>query len=415
VSNTHKVVDDYDYWLEIAQEFYNMDLLYDRPLSFGYSFSPVWDDDGRLLCCDVVDMYRYLCNKVVSDSTPGLLFQANRFNSNEQVFEKVPGHLMDMVVELLSGLASNELISVEFCRKFGLIHRVFGKKETLERVKIAKKGCRLIMNVPLHVLLVEYLIYGEILESSVELYKERVQCPGMGLDDAGLSILVARFKSVLAHLPPGWKLESDDIGNFDFDVTVAINQASTIYFSKQLGFSETSDWVRIAQRLELAYLICDYSLPNGYIYERIVDGPLWKRHQPTGRAMTACGNSCDRGLMTVAAGGFPVATMGDDHVGVVKEEEYLSRMKDELGFNIKPEEVPKGCIASFCSHWFYEDSHLPSPQNPYKSVYTLLGKTPSVTLYSQLSYELRHCPQRDVCLELVWSSGWMDGLGLTHG
>jgi hypothetical protein len=402
-------------WIEIANRAF---VRHSKEVCVARSSSEVWNEVGGLIDYDY-GVYLYAVECVLhGTSTPGHPYTAMGYNTNEQLFSNIPLLVYEHSREIFEFLLGTEDIRNAF--DHGICLRLFGKTEDLTREKVAKKGCRLICNVTVALLIVEIVVYFEYHKAAQGNYGNRPQQPGMGLHDDGLRMLNERFcrlKTIAEQ--NGKKLISSDMSNFDWTVYLDLQFGKVEYVRLNLGYSLDSDWYRVARRLEEVYSTLNFVLPDGRVMRRVEEGTskrngaiiknvlLWNRIQVTGRDDTAPGNSISRSLQDELVGAYGETTMGDDDVAIFRDEQSYYDALQSYNFDVKIEELPEGAIASFCSHLFFPDI-LAYPQDPHKLVYSALGKPPCPEQYGSIMFNIRNHPLRKELQEDIIRSGWFE-------
>jgi hypothetical protein len=386
-------------WELCAESLYSRDVRENRVLFVVNppSFSPF----GEFLDFDW-NMFQSVARFVEMSSTPGWPWMGLGCNSNAQVFEYYPVILYQMVVDFLLVLLNGENDD-----DWGTVLRYFGKAEELATEKVDRKGCRLIANLPLHVLIAEMVVLKPLLDSVKDENRNRVQKPGMGLHDQGLLDLASWFKY---HAKSG-PLTSSDVSNWDFCVTLPMQLARVTYEGRLYGFLWDSDWCTIMRRYEIILTRCPIHLPDGKIYTRPKGCIMRNRVQSTGRLATATGNSDTRALvdempnLEELISSEAVATMGDDDVAKTSDPVKYVEVLQRYGIRVKLEEIPAGAYASFCSHTFWDEG-WPTPQNFWRNLYSILGTEPTLDRLGGWLFTNRHHPLLNRGKEILDETGW---------
>lgn len=357
---------------------------------------------------------RILSEVVTGKSGPGFPWNACGYVTNQDLVDKAPIPLYKATLEVLEYLRTG-------VDQPSLILRLFPKNEYLDLQKIEERGCRQVINLPLHWLIAEVVLYEGVVDFTIANHNESRLQPGMGLHDDGLASIEARVRAVEASTP-GQVTLSTDVSAFDDNVNIHHQAAGVKLTARKHQFPLQSEWCLMAMRYERIILTAPYVMPWGVIYERVREGTFWLMRQVTGRYKTAQGNSEDRSIMDKipVVLGAPknsirsALVMGDDDVARMSNElaqQYVSILTRN-GIRVKLENLASNEWFSFCSHTFYRDGRKAIPQNFWKSVATTLGDQPSVVRFAQWLGTVRNHPDVQLGADLLWSSGWLKAAGL---
>jgi hypothetical protein len=386
-----------DEWAECVRRLYE----YNDNGYFENVCERCFDDKGSFIDFTYED-FVWFFGFVKGVSTPGAPWMQMSMASNKAVYENSALFLYESVCEVLHALLDSSKSNFNSL-VFNTVLRYFPKNETLGDEKVEAKACRLICNLPLHVLIAELVLLKGILDFFVVHHNERVHKPGMGLHDEGLDDLCRWFLSFC-------DLISTDVSNFDFNVHLKMLKAKVDYYLKLHGYPRGCDWHRMAKRFERLVSEAPFMMPDGKVFLRH-GTKLYRKVQVTGREDTANGNSVCRSLLDFLPSirafieSMPVSVMGDDDVASTSDKATYLRVLLEAGVLIKLESLAKDSIASFCSHDFYANGYA-IPQNIAKNTASLLGSQPTAERYLAYRFTNRHHPLRAEFLAAVDESGW---------
>jgi hypothetical protein len=377
---------------------------------------------------------RRILRSVKADSTPGIPYSLLG-QTNRQVLESSEDFVISEVVEsfIRKVTPSNRGLfswSAEQLFRRGIRDpvRLFIKDEPHKAVKITTGKLRLISGVSLVDQICERVLGQNQNNAEIAEWQTCPSKPGLGLDDDGLRALGQYFKRELNTGP----LLQMDVKGWDWSVQewelLADAEARSqlcVNSNELFSFLLKTNATCVARSV--------FCLPSGELLAQLDPGA-----QLSGSYWTSSTNSRMRILASLVArllaghrltGEIGVAAMGDDSV-----ERSFSGVKEgleSLGHTIGMENTTSELRSvSFCSHEWKEDG-LAYPENPYKTVFRFLShrgdQASFLDWYSQLSWVLRHHPDRDKFLgpcfarverandsQTEQSQGWQPTISSTH-
>ncbi len=286
------------------------------------------------------------------------------------------------------------------CVEYDLVDpvRVFVKNELHSAEKVQQGRMRLISSVSCIDQMVERVLCGDQNLIEIENWSTIPSKPGLGLDDAGLSILInnlADFKDPV----------ETDVSGWDWSVKQWMLDADALCRSLLGGCAPNSHYHKML-RLRAALL--------GRSVLVLSSGEVWVQDVPgimkSGSYLTSATNSKMRVIVGYCAGTGKIQAAGDDAV-----EEWCRRAAErykEFGLLVK--EYKRSTLSTgieFCSIIFKETVRQCAPARWAKVLGTMLQKLPRNFLHQQelltsLRYDLRNSTQLSTVLDLVMQSGW---------
>lgn len=281
--------------------------------------------------------------------------------------------------------------------------RIFGKNEVHGLEKVRDGRLRLIASVSVVDQLVERVYNSELNQSCIDQWGNLPVMPGMGLNDAGLEVLLGRIRAMQRQV-------GTDMSGFDFSVQQwMIDDDATMRAARAGDHSETSIWWRIGRLLGRSMFV-------------LSDGEMWVQReygiQKSGSYNTSSGNSTIRAYLhelveldaahqrgedpmqfEASAMALRVMAMGDDCVESIPEGmtvEHLVEAYARLGVRVKEaqEAAAHGDHLEFCGQTFNLCTGKSEPVRWHKMVASFLANWPLAVDYASrmgdLRRELRH-------------------------
>lgn len=335
---------------------------------------------------------------VTAKASPGYPYMSIA-PSNRELREIVgDSYLVDLAVERYNRIKA---VSAAELRTWSAVRRVaeflrdpvrnFGKNEVHNRKKQETGKLRLINSISLIDQLVERMLNSGLNSAEIKNWADIPVCPGMGLNDAGLSTI--QEKALKFSRPAG-----DDVGGWDFCVEQWMMdddaRVRSLQSGKELG---ESMWEKLAILTGLTLLV--YS--DGEIQEQDPTRPgSWE----TGKYITSSGNSKMRAIAhdhAIPEKPLGVMAMGDDCIedtpDGMTEDELIGRYA-RFGIRIKEVEIYSltGSL-EFCAYRFDLKGGV-EPVRWHKMVASYCATWPVesqvLERYGALMHELRHSPHR---------------------
>nr|UQB76107.1 RNA-dependent RNA polymerase [Flumine sobemo-like virus 20] len=274
--------------------------------------------------------------------------------------------------------------------------RIFVKNEPHSLAKLAQCRVRLIMSVSIVDQLVERLLHEDQNAAEIAHWSSIPSKPGMGLDDNGISLLVA---DVIRRWPELDMAEADISG---FDWSVQDWELLSDAQRRSLLSGSDKDMARMLERTTQC-LKSVYALSNGVLIAQ-----KYLAVQKSGRYSTSASNSYIKTQAAKLIGAEKAISMGDDGL-----ESYVERAVEKyaaLGHDLKSYTQCSGGAFEFCSNKFAHNVAV--PLNWSKTLYRLLcHKQTTVDVLGleflgQFKYECRYLPTLGNVLGLLERVGW---------
>jgi hypothetical protein len=349
------------------------------------------------------DDLKHLSSRIKMDSSPGPTWNSLGCRENKDVFESHPNLLLGIINEKIRLRLSLTIDDCKIATPVELFSsgvadpvKCFIKKEATKISKGDRK--RIINNPPLDELLIELLLYGEVMLHEVANWENIPSKPGMGLDPFGLEGLRASVPDEFIELNSESK--SSDVSGWDWGARLWLALMGVESLRREMGVPIGSDFhhlMIIGEYLSFRKIIL---LSDGSAIT--MDGDVGLT---TGRILTACLNSRMRFILAVLCGALYAITMGDDcrewvRFWSVRLENYLA-----YGFRVEAAELPPDVEFEFCSMHFLYNGHYYN-LNHEKQFYNLLTKKPDLVLANQFQYELRYNPELPDYIAFLSETEW---------
>jgi hypothetical protein len=365
----------------------------DQFLADRLEFEMQFGHHNRTAGCGVPLVYRYKDLGQCLDSENGYvelaslsmdLMRALRDTPHEEVRRMTKDQL------IASGLASFVQIMI--------------KEEPHSKSKFEEERFRVISRCPAQGVLVERVLYGDLVDVNLAKWDTQPSKPGMGLDDVSNRKIWDAVESKRQEKPG----ESNDVAGWDAKCPEEIHDANTEVLVKITHASPR--WENMIRNYEYLQQRAFFVLSNGKIY--VLTQAV---KQLSGRFLTAFNNSNMRNLVNYVS--TPIALhkdvwgifMGDDSVVDGSPKDY-----ERLGLVITDRlEAPRGQPFDFCSHRYVGDV-VAHPSNWGRTLYKLMSKPYSDVFFGQFLEEMRWLQPygdakatiADVVALLSWS-GWL--------
>jgi hypothetical protein len=278
------------------------------------------------------------------------------------------------------------------------------KEEPHSKSKFEEERFRIISRCPAQGVLVERVLYGDLVDKNLMRWETQPSKPGMGLDDVSNQKIWDAVESKRQNMPS----ESNDVAGWDAKCPVEIHDANTDVLVKITHASST--WENMIRNYEYLQQRAFFVLSNGKVFVLIL-----AVKQLSGRFLTAFNNSNMRNLVNYVSTRVELHLdvwgifMGDDSVVDGNPKDY-----DKLGLVITDRLVSsKGQPFDFCSHR-YVGGVVAIPSNWGRTLYKLMSKPYSPVFFGQFLEEMRWLQPYDGCratiadvVALLSWSGWL--------
>lgn len=329
---------------------------------------------------------------MATDKTPGALWNSLG-SDNGTVLGSHPELVLEQTRQLCEKCLKDDfdrLTAADMFVRTGVAYKVFVKSEPHSIAKLDEGRQRLVFASPLHMTILERMIFGKQNDTDIDNWNVVPSKPGLTMDRDGAWALrgnVEPFVSPVSTDQSGWDWHVPDWLMFaDVEVRRCLLEGPEL---------EISSWHRIARNMTHLLARKTVLFSDGTFYVQSDDNAgVW----PSGSYRTSGTNSRMRVLIRrLACGNSNIITMGDD--AVEDDVENIQTCYLEYGFVLKPPEPVTSDRFEFCSKFFELGVVRPVSTSVDKMVAKLI-RSKSQQAQDAIWRELENAPERSELEEL---------------
>lgn len=318
-----------------------------------------------------------------SDKTPGAFWnQISKNNGDliadhyDEVFTQVTHLFEQCLLEDFSQLDSHEMF-----KRTGVCYKVFVKGEPHTVAKLDEGRQRLVFASPIHMTILERMIFGPQNQADIDNWKTCPSKPGLTMNAEGAEAL---RENVLAFEAP---LVSTDQKGWDWHVQEWTMLADVEVRRELLDGSPAGRqrWHRVARNMNTLITLKTVMFSDGHVICQEDDhGGIW----PSGSYRTSGTNSRMRVLVRrMACGDCKIITMGDD--GVEADIGFLQEQYLEIGYVLKEPVPVTADLFEFCSKWFEGSGKVYPVEDSVRKMMVNLVRNPTDEARYSILMELK--------------------------
>lgn len=366
-----------------------------------------WYDAPELDDESIRRKLRFLMNfKLVPDSSPGFPFSTQCRNTVEAV-ELYGPLILDLAFERIKFYLDDDLSRLDVLERLEMnlidIWKTHIKEEPHPIEKIITGRHRIIFGGSLVNSLVERFFNQEYQDACASQWDTCPSKPGIGFSDESARLFYMRSRGI--------DKISSDVSGWDFSVDEKLLDYG-FRIRKRRCRNPSPRWERAMNNVCFSVHDALVAFTGGEVVH--IRGGI----QKSGSFMTASLNSDSRNVLAVAVDircGVPIgkiniagyAAMGDDLIqpDYGLGDDVLVGCYRDWGFRVTDvARVKANEPFEFCSHLFHEyGAELLSSA---RTLFRLLGQTPSIEFLMQFCYECRHNRNLVSLLTVLFASGW---------
>lgn len=323
---------------------------------------------------------------MATDKTPGALWNSLG-SDNGAVLGSHPELVLEQTRQLCEKCLKDDfdrLTAAEMFVRTGVAYKVFVKSEPHKVAKLNEGRQRLVFASPLHMTILERMIFGRQNDADIDNWEHVPSKPGLTMNGDGAWTLRGNVESFLQPLSTdqeGWDWHVPDWLMFaDVEVRRCLLEGSEL---------DINSWHRVARNMTHLLARKTVLFSDGTFFVQSDDNAgVW----PSGSYRTSGTNSRMRVLIRrIACGNCKIITMGDDAV-----EDNVENIQDcyaSYGFVLKPPEFVSKDKFEFCSKFFELGVVRPVPTSVDKMVAKLI-RSKSIQAQDAIWRELENAPER---------------------
>lgn len=341
--------------------------------------TPDWEDAFK-------QSFTKALGDMATDKTPGALWNSLG-SDNGSVLGSHPELVLNQTRQLVEKCLKDDfdrLTSSEMFVRTGVAYKVFVKSEPHKIAKLNEGRQRLVFASPLHMTILERMIFGKQNDTDIDNWKSVPSKPGLTMDREGAFTLrgnVEHFASPLSTDQEGWDWHVPDWLMFaDVEVRRCLLEGSEL---------DVNLWHRVARNMTHLLARKTVLFSDGTFFVQSDDNAgVW----PSGSYRTSGTNSRMRVLIRrIACGNSNIVTMGDD--AVEDDVENIQTCYANYGFVLKPPEQVSSDKFEFCSKFFELGVVRPVSTSVDKMVAKLI-RSKSEQAQDAIWRELENAPER---------------------
>lgn len=343
--------------------------------------------------------FRLALRDMEDDKTPGALWSSIGRTNGYLVGNFYP-EVLQAVKHLCEVCMLEDFSQVDAQDMFirtGVCYKVFVKGEPHTSEKVDAGRQRLVFASPLHMTILERMIFGPQNNADIDNWTKCPSKPGLTMNEEGARALEAHVSSfnteIVSTDQRGWDWHVQEWTMFaDVEVRRELLDGDPRAIQK---------WHRIAKNMTHLLARKTVVFSDGLIVcQDEENGGIW----PSGSYRTSGTNSRMRVIVRLAAvGDTNIITMGDDAV-----EGYLEDLEDmylDIGYVLKEPLLVDPSRFEFCSKWFSRGAVWPVDSSVRKMVTNLI-RHPCAQASESIQMELRYSPYYGVLKDLGLFEEW---------